>query len=110
MNVFLPSTAFAFSFLEKKLFSENILLQAEMRIVLCYLMASHCNSMAFNIRIPSFIVAFLRVRRWVVHYMLPCSLGTYCISRSATRRAGGYKPSAKSLTNFNQNYKRLNLF
>ena len=42
--------------------------------------------------------------------MLPCSLGTYSISRSATRRAGGYKPLAKSLKNFNQNYKRLNLF
>ena len=42
--------------------------------------------------------------------MLPCSLGTYCISSSATRRAGGYKPLAKPLINFNQNYKRLNLF
>ena len=52
----------------KKLFSKNILLQAEMRIVLCYLMASHCNPMAFNLRIASFIVAFLRVRPWVVHY------------------------------------------
>ena len=68
MNVFLPSTAFAFSCFEKKLFSYNILLQAEMRIVLCYLMASQCNPMAFNLRIPSFIVAFLRVRRRVVHY------------------------------------------
>ena len=68
MNVFLPSTAFAFSCLEKKLFSQNILLQAEMRIVLCYLIASYCNPMAFNLQIPSFIVAFLRVRRWVVHY------------------------------------------
>ena len=45
-----------------------MLLQAEMRIVLCYLMASRCNPMAFNLRIPSFIVAFLRVHRWVVHY------------------------------------------
>ena len=52
----------------KKLFSLNILLQAEMRIVLCYLMASHCNPMGFNLQIPSFIVAFLRVRRWVVRY------------------------------------------
>ena len=25
--------------------------------------------------------------------MLPCSLGTYCISISATRRAGGYNPT-----------------
>ena len=32
----------------KKLFSWNISLQAEMRIVLCYLMAFHCNPMAFN--------------------------------------------------------------
>ena len=45
-----------------------MLLQAEIRIVLCYLMASHCYPMAFNLRIPSFIVAFLRIRRWVVHY------------------------------------------
>ena len=42
--------------------------------------------------------------------MLPCSLGIYCISRSATKRAGSYKPLAKSLKNFNQNYKPLNLF
>ena len=65
MNVFLPSTAF--SCLEKKMF-QNILLQAEMWIVLCYLIASHSNSTAFNLQIPSFIVAFLRVRRMVVHY------------------------------------------
>ena len=31
-------------------------------------MAFHCNPMAFNFRIPSFVVAFLRVYRWVVHY------------------------------------------
>ena len=42
--------------------------------------------------------------------MLPCSLDTNSISSSATRRAGGRKPLAKSLKNFNQNYKRLNLF
>ena len=43
--------------------------------------------------------------------MLPCSLGTYCISSSAHRRAGGYNPFlAKSLKNFNQKYERLNLF
>ena len=42
--------------------------------------------------------------------MLPCSLGTYSISSSATRIAGGYKPLAKPLKNFNQNDKRLNLF
>ena len=45
-----------------------MLLQAEMRMVLCYLVASHCNPMAFNLRIPCFIVAFLRAHRWVVHY------------------------------------------
>ena len=45
-----------------------MLLQAEMRMVLCYLMASRCNRMAFNLRIPSFIVAFLRVHRRVVLY------------------------------------------
>ena len=27
-----------------------------------------CNPMVFNLQIPSFIVAFLRVRRWVVRY------------------------------------------
>ena len=47
-----------------------MLLQAEMRIVLCYLMASQSNPMAFNLRIPSFIVAFLRVRQEVAHYAL----------------------------------------
>ena len=36
--------------------------------MLCYLMVSHCNPKAFNLRISSFIVAFLRNRRWVVHY------------------------------------------
>ena len=82
-----------------------------MRIVLCYLMASHCNSMAFNLRIPSFIVAFLRVRRWVVHNAsLQFRHLLYSISSSATRRAGVYKPLAKYLKNLNQNYKRLNLF
>ena len=50
------------------LFSKNTLLQAEMRIVLCYLMASQSNPMAFNLQIPCFIVAFLKVRRWVGHY------------------------------------------
>ena len=98
MNAFLPSTAFAFSCLKEKLFSKNILLQAEMQIVLCYLMASHSNSMAFNLRIPSFIVAFLRVRRWIVHNAsMQFRHLLYSISSSATRRAGGYKPLAKSL-------------
>ena len=36
--------------------------------MLCYLMASLGNPMAFNLQIPSFIVALLRVRRWVAHY------------------------------------------
>ena len=82
-----------------------------MRIVLCYLMASYCNSMAFNLRIPSFIVAFLRVRRWVVHNAsMQFRRLLYSISSSATRRAEGYKPLAKSLKNLNQNYKRLDLF
>ena len=35
--------------------------------------------------------------------MLSRSLGTYCISSSATRRAWGYKPLVKLLKNFNQN-------
>ena len=52
----------------KKIVFFNILFEAEMRIVLCYLMASHYNSMAFNLQIPSFIAAFLRFRRRVVHY------------------------------------------
>ena len=45
-----------------------MLLQAEMRIVLCYFMASHCKPIAFNLRISSVIVGFLRVRRRIVHY------------------------------------------
>ena len=93
MNAFLPSTAFAFSCLEKDCFQKNILLQAEMRIVLCYLMASHCNSMAFNLRISSFVVAFLRVRRWVVHNAsMQFRHLLYSIISSATRRAGGTNP------------------
>ena len=67
MNVFCLLLPLPFP-TSKKLFSKNIWLQAEMRIVLCYLMASHCNLMAFNLHIPSFIAAFLRVRRRVVHY------------------------------------------
>ena len=50
--------------------------------MLCYLMASHCNPMAFNFRIPSFLVAFIRVRQWAMHYA----------SSSATRGGGGYSP------------------
>ena len=48
----------------------------EMRIVLCYLMASHCNPMVLNLQIPSFIEAFLRVWQWVMHYA-PIQLGTF---------------------------------
>ena len=61
---------FSHSFKKAPPFSKSWLLawlQAKMRIVLYYLMASHCNPMAFNLRIPSFIVAFLRVHRRVVH-------------------------------------------
>ena len=82
-----------------------------MRIVLCYFMASHCDSMAFNLRISSFIVAFLRVRRWVVHNAsMQFRHLLFSISSSAMRRAEGYKPLAKSLKNLNQNYKRLICF
>ena len=62
MNVFLPSFFF------QKMFFVNIFLKVEIRIVLCYLMASHCNPMVLNLQIPSFIEAFLRVRRWVMLY------------------------------------------
>ena len=60
--------------------------------------------MAFNLRIPSIILAFKGfVGGLFLCIMLPCSLGTYCISSSATRRAGGYNSIlAKSLKNFNQ--------
>ena len=71
----------------KKLFSLNILLQAEMRIVLCYLMASQCNPMAFNLRIPSFIVAFLRVRSWIVHYASEMETGR--VDRHRSGRPAG---------------------
>ena len=36
--------------------------------MLCYLMASHCNPMLRNLRIPSFIEAVFRVRWWIMHY------------------------------------------
>ena len=82
-------------------------------MVLCYLMVSHCNPMAFNLRIPTFIVAFSRVRRWVVYYVSMQFIGSsiYCISSSATRSAGGHNPPlARSLKNFSSKHKRLNLF
>ena len=82
----------------------------KLRIVLCCLMASHCNLMACNLRIPCFIVAFLKFGGRL-GIMLPCSLGTFRISTSATRRAGGYKPPlANSLKDFKQKYKRLICF
>ena len=67
MNAFLPSTAFAFSCLEKNVFLEYLVVSGNTDCA-CYLIASHCNPMAFNLRIPSFMVAFLRVRRWVMHF------------------------------------------
>ena len=48
--------------------------------MLCYLMALHDNPMTSNFRIPSFIVAFLRVVRWVVY----CAQG-----RRQLREIGG---------------------
>ena len=47
---------------------QKILLYVEIRIVLCFLKASHCNPMVLNVQIPTFIEAFLRVQRWVMHY------------------------------------------
>ena len=67
MDVFLPSTAFAFSCLEKKVFLEYLVVSGNADCS-SYLMAFHCNPMAFNFRISSFIVAFLRVCRWVMHF------------------------------------------
>ena len=40
----------------------------EIRIALWYLMASLCNPMVLNLRIPSFNEAFLRVWRCVMRY------------------------------------------
>ena len=68
MNVFLPSTAFAFSCLEKIVFLEYVVASRNTDCALLFDGFS-LQLMAFNLRIPSFIVAFLRVRRWVVHYV-----------------------------------------
>ena len=57
--------------------------------------------MAFNLRIPSFIVAFLRVRRWVVHY---ASMQFRHVLYKQKRNHEGWglqPPLAKSLKNFN---------
>ena len=66
--------------------------------------------MAFNLRIPSLNVAFLRVRRWVVHY---ASMQFRHLLYKHKRNQEGWRLQphlAKSLKNFNQKYKRLNLF
>ena len=73
-------------------------------------MASHYNPMAFNLRILSSIVAFLRVHRWAVHY---ASMQFRHLLYKHKRNQEGWGLQthlAKSLKNFNQNYKRLNLF
>ena len=73
-------------------------------------MASHCNPTAFNLRIPSFIVEFVRVRRWVVHY---ASMQFRHLLYKQLRNQEGWglqTPLAESLKNFNQKSKRLNLF
>ena len=67
MNVFLPSTTFAFPTSKKIVFLEYVVASGNADCALLFV-ASHCNPMAFNLGIPSFIVAFLRVRRWVQHY------------------------------------------
>ena len=51
---------------KKLFFYQEILLYVGIRVVLCYLMASNYNPMVLNLRIPSFIGAFLKVRRWVM--------------------------------------------
>ena len=73
-------------------------------------MASHCNPMVFSLRIPSIIVAFLRVRRWVVDYAsMPFRHLLYKHKRN--QEGWGLQPLlAMSLKNFNQKYQRLNLF
>ena len=69
MNVFLPPTAFAFSCFEKKIVVLEYLVVSENADGALLLdAASHCNSVAFNLRILSSIVAFLRIRQWVAHY------------------------------------------
>ena len=73
-------------------------------------MASHYNPMAFNLRILSLIVAFLRVRRWAVHYA-SMQFRHLLYKHKRNQEGWGLQPHlAKSLKNFNQKYKRLNLF
>ena len=73
-------------------------------------MASHCNPMAFDLRIPNLIVAFLRVRPWVVHYA-SIQFRHLLYKHKRNHEGWGLQPHlAKSLKNFNQKYKRLNLF
>ena len=87
-----------------------MLLKAKIRIVLCYLKAFTVNPMVFSLRIPSIIVAFLRVGRRVVHYAsMPFRHLLYKHKRNQ-EGWGLQLPLAKSLENFNQKYQRLNLF
>ena len=76
MNVFF---AFVFVCLKKVLLG-NFVVRGNTDLLfdaLCYLMASHCNPMIFNLRISSFVETFLRVRRCGLCAMLPSNLGTY---------------------------------
>ena len=66
-----------------------------MRMVLCYLMASHCNPMAFNRRIPSFIVAFLRVPWRVVNYA-SMQFRHLLYKQKRNQEDGGYNPPQPS--------------
>ena len=63
MNVFLPSTA-----LKKIVFLEYIVASGNADCALLFDGFSLYSKDFFNLRIRSFIVAFLRVRRCVVHY------------------------------------------
>ena len=95
MNALLPSTAFAFSCLEKKIFLEYLVASGNMDC------ASHCNPMAFDLRIPSFIVAFSRARRWVVHYASK-QFRQLLYKQLRNREGWGLQPPlAKSLKNLN---------
>ena len=74
VNVFFALTIFLMSFFFKKIWPQKIpyflenLVVSEIWIVLCYLMACHYHPMVFNLRIPCFIEAKLRVWQWVMHY------------------------------------------
>ena len=72
--------AFVFVYLKKNVFFENFVVRGNTDLLfdtLCYLMASHCNPMISNLRIPSFVETILRVRRCGLCTMLPSNLGTY---------------------------------